>query len=398
MTIISAFAVLISLLSIPIILRPLTTGRLALGISIVIIHIAVTQVYYVYTKTNLADSYTYYYDQGAFSGLPWTATSVMFIGKLTQLLKDSGATYLDCFMVFQTFGVLGILLLVMIFNEIQGKTQARPSVLGNYILFVPSMYFWTSSIGKDAPMFFAVSLCTWSLLNMSTRLKQLVVSILIMVMVRAHIALAAVLAIGIAYLFHSRVSLPRKLVALLILTVSVSYLLIAVRYSFGVDLVDASSWSSFTERRALVESMDTASSSIAGASFPVRILSLLFRPFFFDAKSFASLFASVENVGSVLLFAYLLMHAKDILYLSKQVVFVRFAWIYAAMLIVIVGFLNYNVGLGLRERVMVMPPLFALFIAVYAYRQRTGRERPPAFTVARLATHSIRPRTQMPGA
>jgi hypothetical protein len=322
----------------------------------------------------------------------------MFIGKLTQLLKESGATYLDCFMVFQTFGVLGILLLMRLYHEIHVKTETEDSLIGLYMLFIPSMFFWTSSIGKDAPMFFAVVLCTWAMLDMSKRMKELVVSILIMIMIRAHVALAAVLAIGIAYVFHARVSLTRKLLALMILMVSVSYLLIAVRSSFGVDLTDANSWSSFAERRTLVEGMDTASTSIAGASVPVRIISLLFRPLFFDANSFSSLFASVENVGSLILFGYLFVHMKEILFLSKKVVFVRFAWIYAATLIFVVGYLNYNVGLGLRERVMVMPPLFALFMAVYAYRQRTARDRPPAFRVAPAGTQSTQPRKQLPGA
>ena len=99
------------------------------------------------------------------------------------------------------------------------------------------------------------------------------------------------------------------------------------------------------------------------------MISLLFRPFFFDARNFFGLVASIENVGAVFLFGYLLFHFRDVRTLMRHVLFMRFSIYLSMILICILAVLNYNVGLGLRERVMVYPPLFCLLVATSAYRK-----------------------------
>ena len=370
MTIISFFGVLLALLAIPIFLRGATFSRLAVAIALVALHLAVTQVYYIYTKTSIADAYSYYYFGSYFDQFGWSELGTVFIGHVTQVIKRSiGATYLDCFMVFQAFGVWGLVVVMRTFHEIYDKVQTKETNLPNVLLFVPSVHFWTSAVGKDAPVFFAVALSTWSVMSLRTRIVPFCIAIGLMVLIRAHIALAVAIAISLAALRHKDFTSGRKALLLSVALVGTGVLFAAVRSTFDVDLTNPASLAQFMEARGAAEASDLSSSSLGSSSFWFRLISLLFRPFFFDARNFFGLVASIENVGAVFLFGYLLFHFRDVRTLMRHVLFMRFSIYLSMILICILAVLNYNVGLGLRERVMVYPPLFCLLVATSAYRK-----------------------------
>jgi hypothetical protein len=52
------------------------------------------------------------------------------------------------------------------------------------------------------------------------------------------------------------------------------------------------------------------------------------------------------------------------------VYFVRYTIALSVVLILLLALVNYNVGLGLRQRTMVISPLLSLFVAAWAYRVR----------------------------
>lgn len=105
MTIISAFAILVAFLAIPVFLRRPSLPHLGIAIAAIAVHIAVTAIYFDYSKSHLVDSFGYYYSGSVWASMSWSALSTAFVGKTTQILKiDLGASYLDCFMIFQAFG------------------------------------------------------------------------------------------------------------------------------------------------------------------------------------------------------------------------------------------------------------------------------------------------------
>jgi ABC-type polysaccharide transport system permease subunit len=55
--------------------------------------------------------------------------------------------------------------------------------------------------------------------------------------------------------------------------------------------------------------------------------------------------------------------------LVRQVFFLRYALIFAVILAAMLAAVYYNVGLGLRQRTMYIPPLIALFVAITAVRR-----------------------------
>lgn len=391
MTFIGFFGILLGLLAIPIVLRGSTFKELGIAFALVMIHVAASFYYYQYTQTNPADAWAYYYTESLWTAGRWgTSLGTAFVGTATLFLKHrGGATYLDCFMFFQAFGTWGILLMMKLFREIAAKAQVAEAPVATYMLFIPSLHFWTSAIGKDAPIFFAVALCTWSVMNMSKRWVSLILSIGTMVLFRAHIALAAGISLSLALVAYRHFSFGKKAVLIVVAMVGLGYLLSAVQATFSVDLTDANSVSHFMEVKNAADLTDNARSSIATAAYPLRLFALLFRPFFIDAHNVMGLIASVENIGSVLLFFYFAWNFRRIWAVSRDVLFIRFALIFSLVLIVILAQLNYNIGLGLRQRVMAMPPLLSAFVAAYAVLKRK----------AALAAQTVRggsPLTAMP--
>jgi len=372
MTILGFFGILIGLLAIPVLLRQATFTKLSIALALAMLHIAASFYYYLYTQTNLADAWAYYYSDSIWSGHKWASDlGTAFAGTLTQFLKHSlGATYLDCFMLFQAFGIWGILLMMKAFSEISEKALVPESQFATYILFIPSLHFWTSAIGKDSPIFFGVALSTWAVLNLSRRWLLFGAGVIVMMLFRPHIALAAGVALTVAALTYRQFSMGKKVILVLVAAVGTGYLLSAVQSTFAVDLTDPTSVSHFMDVKNAADLTDNARTSIAHAAFPLRLFALLFRPFFVDAKNAMGIVASIENVGSVLLFIFFARHFRSMLSMGRDILFVRFTLVFSLILIVILAILDYNVGLGLRQRVMAMPPVFALFVAAYSIAQR----------------------------
>jgi hypothetical protein len=83
------------------------------------------------------------------------------------------------------------------------------------------------------------------------------------------------------------------------------------------------------------------------------------------------------------MFFYFLFRWREVIDLYRKVFFIRFSAVLTLSLILLLAIVNYNVGLGLRERTMFLPPLLSIFVAVWAFRQRMklaqqpGRVAPP---------------------
>jgi hypothetical protein len=373
MTVVGIFAILMTLLAIGIGCKPLTIERLGLFVFIAAIHLGACLYYCAWSQKVVADASSYYYDPYHFSNGPWGFASV-FVVKFCHLLKSLfGATYLDCFLLFQTLGFLGLMILARTFSEIQtnvGVPEHRGYLL---LLCLPSVNFWTSAIGKDAPIFFAISLTVWFMLRPRQRWPYFVLALAVMVAFRAHIAMLTAMALAAAAVLGSSISFGRKAG---ILTVAVVGLLIsakAVESTFDVDATNVGSVTDFIGKQNETFGMIGGSTSLGNAPIMLRVVSLLFRPFFFDAHGFLGVIASIENVGVVLGFLYTIAHWRELSHLSKRVFFVKFILIYLLLMLVLLTIIYYNVGLGLRERVMAYPMIYAMLVSLWSMRRKFAK-------------------------
>jgi len=343
-------------------------GRLLIALLLFIAHVAATFVYYTYVLSHLSDTEFYYFDRFGFSHQPF-GFGTIFVVQSTQFLKKTlGATYLDSFLAFQTFGYWGLMLLMRLFQEIQIAMRAPESNAALALLFLPSLQFWTTAPGKDAPLFFAVTLATWSVLKFGKRLIPFCIALVIMVLFRAHIALITVMSLAIAALIHGKMTVGRKFILLTVTVVGAVVLINAVNSSLNLDVTSAGSLATFYSERDQIAASSSGTTSIGNASYFVKLFSLLFRPLFIDASGGFGLIPSIENVGSVALFIYLLLNWNDVRALTRHVFYMRFALAFTIILLMLLASVNYNVGLGIRQRVMALPALLSILVAVWTIR------------------------------
>jgi hypothetical protein len=112
-----------------------------------------------------------------------------------------------------------------------------------------------------------------------------------------------------------------------------------------------------------------SSVDIASMSVPMRMITYLFRPFFFDAGGVLGLFVSVEN----LLLAILIISATLVVLKGRRVEVHRFAFIlfasFAIISWVVLANSTANLGIAIRQKWMFLPMLLLLTIS-YTFKSR----------------------------
>jgi len=369
-TVVGVLGLLLGVLAIGIGRSQATSSRLVVCAALFAAHLAASLYYYQYSMTASADAWSYYFDPMSLSSSPFSL-GMIFVFKLVHFMKaTTEATYLDCFFVFQSIGFAGNMILLRVFDEI-GANIGVPENRGYFVLlFLPSVNFWTGAIGKDAPLFFAVSLCVWAMLSLRRRIVYFCLALFVMILFRAHIALMAATALALSAFIGSTASLGRKAGMLVIAIAGLWFTIGPVENTLNVDVTSVDAVSTFLDSKNSGFATVAGTTSLGHASFPVRVFSLIFRPFFFDAGNILGVVASIENVGVALALLYLIAHARDLMMLIRRVLFIRFCLLFAIVILFSLTLVYYNVGLGLRQRVMAFPMIFPVLVAMWSLRRR----------------------------
>jgi hypothetical protein len=339
-------------------------SRLALFLVITILHVASAYIYYIFVQTSDADTKLYYYDVYGFydDGFGLGTLAVVFV---TQWLKGAiGGTYLDYFFLYQMLGVWGLALVMRTMEEAAAAldTQLQPAMLA--LMFLPGMYFWTSAIGKDAPLFLACALAIWSSFRISSRWFWFGIALAIMILIRAHVALLTVGSFALALVAGQGVPIAARILLGGAAAVSAFFMFGRLQAELNVDLSSVGSIATFVEQQteAATRGVDN---TLANASFPVKLFSLLYRPLFFDAGGLFGLVASVQNALMIVFTVFLARNIKLWAELFRGSLAIRFATIQTAALFFMLAFMYYNVGLGLRQREMATPALLIIICTVW---------------------------------
>ncbi|MFN3943468.1 MAG: hypothetical protein ACK4K7_00895 [Allosphingosinicella sp.] len=360
-----------------------TRPRAVIFAALLLIHICASFAYYSYTQEFGGDVHLYYYDPIGYHG-DWSFGTAFLISFVQTAKNTLGGTFLDYFMVFQAIGFWGILFLIRTFDDVHEELELPRTGLPYLLLFIPGVHFWTSAIGKDAPLFLGVAMCVFAAFRLKSRWPLVIAGIFIMVLVRPHIALITVMTLAIAVFFEPRTRTLVKSALLAVTMVGAVAVAATVQSSFTVDLSNAESVSEFFERTSTIGEESGGDVSIVGASFPVKLFSLLFRPMFLDAVGMLGYVASLENLLLLFIFLLLVRHARTSAALARKVFFARFALVFFIALTILLAMVNYNVGLGLRQKMMMMPALLTFFISVVGVLR--ARHAPAVAVEAPVAT------------
>ena len=370
MTFVGIFGILLGLLAWPFAFVERTRLRITIFFLAYVLHVACAFVYHQYALTNITDASLYYFDpyKSYEFGFSTGTQGLIFF---TQAIKSViGGTYLDYFLLFQAIGFFGIAFLIRTIEEIYASVEVPQSVWIYLILFLPGMNYWTSGLSKDAPIFAAVCLALWGAMQPRRRYLAIALAIGVMILIRPHVGMIASVAIIWAVL-SDRATHPLLRVALVLLSLGgLAFAAASLRATFNLDVTSTESLSNFVEwHEGFLQSDEVGNTAVVNISYPFKLLSLLFRPFFIDANGFFALIASVENLCLVLIFGMLAFNSRTVWAAMKAEPFIRFALIFALGLTAALAFGYYNIGTGLRQKTMFIPAYLLIFAAVVAVRQ-----------------------------
>lgn len=154
-------------------------------------HLFFILIFFLFSKYKPTDAIKYYIDSfnHSISGNYFYFGS-NFVKKLSSILIDTlKLDFYSLNLLFGTFGTFGILILVSL-------AEKRINLKGSYYYFIifllciPTLNFFTSHLGKDSLMFFAICLFIWSIDGLEKfKLTFLIFSLFLMISIRMHIAI-----------------------------------------------------------------------------------------------------------------------------------------------------------------------------------------------------------------
>jgi hypothetical protein len=283
----------------------------------------------------------------------------------------AGLSFLGVNLVFNIFGFIGLL---AFYGSLRAELVNRPIwvrriALG--IVLLPSISFWSSGLGKDALAFLSAGLALWSALNLGSRTLLMALSIVVMLIVRPHIASIMVLGLVGSYLLTRGISLWRRAFVFSIgLWGAIVVVPFALNYAGVAGDQGVDDFSRYIERREISNIDGGGGVDLASMNPVMRILTYLFRPLPFEAHNISALAASMDNVFLVILFVmggWGLIHHRQ-RYLPANTTFM---WLYAGGSLVALAMTTANLGISVRQKWMFLPMLIYLLLSV------TGRTRDP---------------------
>jgi hypothetical protein len=255
------------------------------------------------------------------------------------------------------------------------------------LLFMPSLHYWTSAIGKDSLFFLGICLSIWAAMQYKQRLIALSGGMLLMLAVRPHIAVIAAGAFAMAVMVDRRTRLIVKVPLLLLSLAGAAFAAASVWSTFRIDLTNVDALAEMMAGREAFAETEDAGRTAVNAGYPIRLLSLLFRPFFFDAGGALGLIVSFENLLFLILVLLIVFHLRTMTRLARNVPFVRYALVCSAGVAIVLAIGYYNVGLGIRQKAtMILPQVLIAFVAMQAFLRARGQN----FVVSGVATEHPR--------
>lgn len=374
MSILGLIGIILGFFAIPVAFTHATRVKVAYIAMIYVIHVAACFVYYWRAQENLADSAMYYHDpfQVYQDGFMVGTQGLVYV---IQYLKETiGGTYLDYYLIFQAIGFLGVTVLLRVFEEIHDELHLPHAPYLYALVTIPGLHFWSSALGKDAPFLLATSLALWASMRLPSRAKALFAALLLMLFIRPHIALIAGAALALSVVVGKGIPAYLRIALFLVALMGTALAATTLESAYSIDITSAESIGRQFERVDNVLQSDEAGSTAVGGSFPIRLLSLMFRPLFFDANEMFALIASLESVFLIWLVLLLVVRSRDLFSLFRNVFFARYALISSVGLTLFLAISYWNVGLGLRQKWTMLVPLYmVLLVAVLAVRKAKKR-------------------------
>lgn len=309
-----------------------------------------------------------------------------FVRLLTGLLYTvTGPSILTGFLVFSWLGFWGLYLFYRAF--VVALPTGDAALYAKLVLLLPSLLFWSSSIGKEAVItltlgvgaYGAARILTWSPGGFPLLLIGLVGTALI----RPHMALLLFLATAAAYLLRrarpdATVFTPIAKVAGVVVLLVIGVLVTNWTQAFlGVDSLNSEAVSGWLDETAKRTDQGGSAFTVLGQGtplqYPLAIITVLFRPLPFEAPNLQAFITSLE---SVLLLGIAFWQRGRLLTIFSNLrrrPYVALCLVFTLLFCFAFSQIS-NFGIIARQRVQVLP--FALVLVCVRTRRELSEAEP----------------------
>lgn len=325
------------------------------------------------------------------------------VGDVTGVLYTvTGPSAYAGFFLFSYICFWGQVLMVRAFKAAVPEGDYRKYAL--VVLLLPSLLFWPASIGKEALMIGCLGVIIYGgglLLAPRPRWRGaafFAAGTALVLLLRPHVALMSVIAFGIAMAVgvlgrsgleggsvRGRAARLVALVVVVVLAGTASTRLSEQFDDYGEEGAQATL--SDALRQSSIGGSEFVPVSISGPrQLPAGIVSVLFRPFPWEARNVNSLIAAGESLLLVGLFVAGWRRLASFPRLALRRPFVVFASAYVVLFCIGFSFIG-NFGILARQRVQVLP-IVLVFVALPSLRDaahRRARRTPAAAGTLRPA-------------
>lgn len=320
---------------------------------------------------NIGRALSRQFRSGDFTTLGEPLTGSGFMRVLTGAIYTvTGPTKLGGFVIFAFIGFIGQWLFYRAFRMAMPEADHRRYAL--LVLFLPTMLFWSASIGKDTWMLVNLGIATYGASRMLVHrrggLTTFVIGIGLAAIVRPHVALMLFLGVSVAYGIRRPTRrtvfgpLP-KVIGLATLVLVGSFLLNRVEDQLGVDELQQGGFEQALSNTSRRTDQGGSTFEPVAVTDPIRygwaVVTVLFRPFPYEAANPQAMLASLEGMAMLGLVLSNVMRGARLLTRLRS-------WPFGVIALTFTGVFCYafasvsNFGILTRQRVQVVPFLLVL--------------------------------------
>ncbi|WP_375238857.1 hypothetical protein [Aurantibacter sp.] len=284
-----------------------------------------------------------------------------FMAFLIYPLVKIGFNYFLLALLSSLISLKGFLIYLDLQKNALYKNKLSILVLSSFWLFLPSIHYWTSLLGKDAIIFLLMAMILKAIKLNNFKSPWIYILLLLAFFIRPYSVFILIASALIILVFFTHKSIKIKLCSVgiflllgaLSLPVLIKKFLKIKEYDGIQDLI----FKFFETIQNFNSSNGSHFFDIFKTSYLEKLTILLIRPLFFDASSFFSHIASFQNsIILIILIYYLYLF----LFKRKRLTKLSYKFALLTMLLfwIIISTYIFNLGQASRMRVMILPYLF----------------------------------------
>lgn len=267
------------------------------------------------------------------------------------------------FVIFSAFSYIGLYQLWLIIRKTAAGSRLL-MLMGIVLLLLPNLHVWTGLIGKEAVLFVTLTTIIKSVIEAKIKWLPLASSVLVIAMIRPHVAFIIVLALVIALLWKGRLNGKQKGLVLLAMTTVFFGLYAMLRKIAYIGVAPWARLIHIYEYHIAGLKKTAAYVPLDQYPLPYKIFTFYFRPLPYEKEGSLYQVWSFENslilMGCSAVLFIILRNFKKIHFGFFEI----FALFTILLLAVMYGYAYANYGLIARTKIMAMPFLYIFLLRI----------------------------------